>query len=330
MLLTTGPRNQRGFLAAFKQAASAQQEAASALRDSFKKKVRVLAPLIYSSSRVKAAAKAAEDAKRRLAEEREARNAEKAETTRKMEAATTQYNTQRRALSAQLARAKQENEESTKEFQKLFEDRKQEAIREKAYMEKQLSLARGEVTKLKEQLQKSTEEVDQGRKERASLKRKLSDAERRISELQREIENFRREDSKGSQPDPEVSTRITNAVALNSSSNNSSCKSSRHVCTEVLGVAVLDSLAFGESLLVEGCSSFDATVNQTRTSSKKTTTRTTAAKTTTTTVAASRPTRTTTTRTSTRLAAGARGQARGTTKHPSPEPKVTFAFPCLA
>ncbi|EEQ99027.1 conserved hypothetical protein [Perkinsus marinus ATCC 50983] len=295
MLLTTGPRSspliesnplsavpdepsalsdQRGFLAAFKQAASAQQEAASALRDSFKKKVRVLAPLIYSSSRVKAAAKAAEDAKRRLAEEREARNAEKAETSKKMEAATTQYNTQRRALSAQLARAKQENEESTKEFQKLFEDRKQEAIREKAYMEKQLSLARGEVTKLKEQLQKSTEEVDQGRKERASLKRKLSDA--------------------------------------------------------VPGVAVLDSLAFGESLLVEGCSSFDTTIHQTRNSSKRTTARATAAKTTTTTVAASRPTRTTTTRTSTRLAAGARGPARGANKHPSPEPKVTFAFPCLA
>ncbi|KAF4703030.1 hypothetical protein FOZ62_026959, partial [Perkinsus olseni] len=206
VMVATGPRsnslaeNQKGALTAFRQAAVAQQEAANALRDSFKKKIRILAPLVYSSSReserrVEAASRAAEEAKKRLEEERRARSAEKAEASKRMEAATTQYNTQRRALSAQLVKVKQENEESTKEFQKLLEERRQETLREKSRMEKQLNYARSEAARLKEELQKSTKEVEDGRRERALLQRKLSDAECRIGELQREIESLRQEEA---------------------------------------------------------------------------------------------------------------------------------------
>ncbi|KAF4656144.1 hypothetical protein FOZ61_007154 [Perkinsus olseni] len=340
VMVTTGPRSnslaesstpsvdlsgrcdvsdQKGALTAFRRAAVAQQEAANALRDSFKKKIRILAPLVYSSSReserrVEAASRAAEEAKKRLEEERHARSAEKAEASKRMEAATTQYNTQRRALSAQLVKVKQENEESTKEFQKLLEERRQETLREKSRMEKQLNYARSEAARLKEELQKSTKEVEDGRRERALLQRKLSDAECRIGELQREIASLRQEEAKGSmgsQADPEVSTRITNAVALNSSNNSS----------------LLDSIAFGESLLTDGRSSFDTSLTQTAMGSKKTTNAKAPASTAATKASAARTTRTAATaRTSTRIASrtveGVRGQARAAaTKRLSPEPK---------
>ncbi|KAF4717757.1 hypothetical protein FOZ62_013666, partial [Perkinsus olseni] len=225
--------------------------------------------------------------------------------SKRMEAATTQYNTQRRALSvspgrhcpgegscqAQLGKVKQENEESTKEFQKLLEDRRQETLREKSRMEKQLNYARSEAARLKEELQKSTKEVEDGRRERALLQRKLSDAECRIGELQREIESLRQEEeakeSMGSHADPEVSTRITNAVALNSSNNSS----------------LLDSIAFGESLLTDGRSSFDASLTQTAMGSKKTTNAKAPSSTAVAKASAARTTRTAATaRTSTRIA----------------------------
>ncbi|KAF4687142.1 hypothetical protein FOZ60_004242 [Perkinsus olseni] len=249
-----------------------------------------------------------------LEEERRARSAEKAEASKRMEAATTQYNTQRRALSAQLVKVKQENEESTKEFQKLLEERRQETLREKSRMEKQLNYARSEAARLKEELQKSTKEVEDGRRERALLQRKLSDAECRIGELQREIESLRQEEAKGSmgsQADPEVSTRITNAVALNSSNNSS----------------LLDSIAFGESLLTDGRSSFDTSLTQTAMGSKKTTNAKAPSSTAAAKASAARTTRTAATaRTSTRIASrtveGVRGQARAApTKRLSPEPK---------
>ncbi|KAF4669135.1 hypothetical protein FOL47_002698 [Perkinsus chesapeaki] len=324
--------NQRGVLKAFQQAAAVQQEAAHALRDSFKKKIRILAPLVYSTSRdaerrLEAATKVADEAKKKefqLEEERKSREDEKKEASKKLEAATSQYETQRRALTARLAKVKQENEESTKEvIRKLLEERRQETLKERSKMEKQLAAARNEAIKLREELERSVKEVEEGRKERAVLQQKLSDAELRIGKLQQEIESLREGGAKGSlgsQPDPEVSTRITNAVPLNSSS-------------------LLDSIAFGESLLTDGRSSLDTTVAQPPQEAPRKAATAGRIQATTASAGAARrapggtASRTTATRASTRAQPWATGTARttrttrqqqqppATTKRSSPEPK---------